>query len=171
MFAIVPLLAARKLGLGPGDIGMGFGLASVLGVLASLSGWRASRTATGGKSSSCPSALLNGASMILLAHAPTPATFIGACMVWGIASSVAGSAPAAYAADSAPPGMNAIALSVYRMLADFWLRHRPHLAWDSWPTGKARSSRCGWPACFAMAIAVLFARLAPETVSPHGGKV
>ena len=33
--------------------------------------------------------------------------------------SVGGSAPAAYAADLAPPGMNASAMSTYRMMSDF----------------------------------------------------
>jgi MFS transporter, DHA1 family, multidrug resistance protein len=35
-----------------------------------------------------------------------------------VASSVGGSAPTAYAADSAPPGMNAAAISAYRLTAD-----------------------------------------------------
>ncbi len=38
--------------------------------------------------------------------------------MWGIAASVGGTAPAAYAADSAPPGMNAAAMSSFRMVGD-----------------------------------------------------
>jgi MFS family permease len=41
-----------------------------------------------------------------------------ACVVWGIAAAVTGAAPAAYAADNAPPGMNATAMSMYRALSD-----------------------------------------------------
>jgi MFS family permease len=45
-------------------------------------------------------------------------SFLVACVVWGIASAVTGAAPSAYAADNAPPGMNATAMSIYRALSD-----------------------------------------------------
>ena len=44
--------------------------------------------------------------------------FMAACLVWGIASAVGGAAPSAYAADSAPPGLNATTIGVYRMAGD-----------------------------------------------------
>jgi MFS family permease len=61
---------------------------------------------------------MTGASMLLFCVAPSYAWFAAACIVWGIASSVGGAAPAAYAADSAPPGMNAAAMSTFRLTAD-----------------------------------------------------
>ena len=48
----------------------------------------------------------------------TGSWFVAASLVWGIASSVGGAAPAAYVADSAPPGMNATAMSTFRMTGD-----------------------------------------------------
>ena len=56
--------------------------------------------------------------MLLFCLASSYALFTAACIVWGVASSVGGAAPAAYAADSAPPGVNAAAMSLYRMTAD-----------------------------------------------------
>ena len=50
--------------------------------------------------------------------APSYAWFVAACILWSVASSIGGSAPAAYAADSAPPGMNAAAMSTFRMMGD-----------------------------------------------------
>ena len=41
-----------------------------------------------------------------------------ASIAWGVASSIGGAAPATYAADVAPPGMNAAAMSAFRMTAD-----------------------------------------------------
>ena len=46
------------------------------------------------------------------------AGFLVACIVWGVAAAVTGAAPSAYAADNAPPGMNAAAMSTYRALTD-----------------------------------------------------
>ena len=39
-------------------------------------------------------------------------------MLWGISTSAGGSAPAAYAADTTPVGMNASAMSTFRMMGD-----------------------------------------------------
>ena len=51
--------------------------------------------------------------------APSYSWFTAACVLWGVAMTVGGSAPAAYAADLAPSGMNATAMSTYRMVSDF----------------------------------------------------
>jgi DHA1 family multidrug resistance protein-like MFS transporter len=65
-----------------------------------------------------PATLISGTSMVLFCFAPNYAWFTAACIVWGIAISAGGSAPAAYAADTAPPGMNAAAMSTFRMTGD-----------------------------------------------------
>ena len=162
MFAIVPILASVKLGLGPSDIGIGFGTASILGVLVSYpAGALADRF--GRKLVIVPATVLNGAAMILLALAPTAGSFIAACMLWGVASSVAGAAPTTYAADSAPPGMNALALSVYRMLADLGYVIGPMLlgVLADWRNPEFALWTAG---LIAISIGLLFARLAPETL-------
>jgi DHA1 family multidrug resistance protein-like MFS transporter len=56
--------------------------------------------------------------MVLFCYAPSYAWFIAASILWSISTSISSSAPAAYAADSAPAGMNASAMSAYRMTAD-----------------------------------------------------
>jgi MFS family permease len=56
--------------------------------------------------------------MLLFCIAWSYALFVAASIAWGIASSVGGAAPAAYAADSAEPGMNAAAMSTFRMTGD-----------------------------------------------------
>jgi MFS family permease len=41
-----------------------------------------------------------------------------ACIAWSVAGGIGGAAPSAYAADIAPPGMNAAAMSSFRMFAE-----------------------------------------------------
>lgn len=75
---------------------------------------------------------------------------------------VSGAAPAAYAADTAPGGMNAAALSTYRMLADMGYVVGPialGLVADLAGADAALAST----AALLVAVALLFARLAPET--------
>ena len=49
-----------------------------------------------------PATLISGLSMVLFVLASSPFWFTVSCVVWGIAASVGGTAPAAYAADSVP---------------------------------------------------------------------
>jgi MFS transporter, DHA1 family, multidrug resistance protein len=117
LFALIPLIATTKLGLSVGSIGFAMMLGGVAGLLTSYpAGWLADRF--GRKAVIVPATLITGASMLLFCVATSYAGFIAACLVWSIASSVGGSAPTAYAADSAPPGMNAAAISAYRLTAD-----------------------------------------------------
>ena len=117
LFVIVPMLATALLGLSVGAIGFALMLGSICGLLAAYpAGWLADRF--GRKAVIVPATVMTGVSMLLFCVAPTYAWFIAACIVWGVASSVGGGAPAAYAADSAPPGMNAAAMSSFRMTGD-----------------------------------------------------
>jgi MFS family permease len=117
LFAIVPMLATALLGLSVGAIGFALMLGSVCGLIAAYpAGWLADRF--GRKAVIVPATVMTGASMLLFCVAPTYAWFVTGCTVWGVASSVGGAAPAAYAADAAPPGMNAAAMSIFRMTGD-----------------------------------------------------
>ncbi len=117
LFNIVPLLAASKLGLGPGAIGGWLALGSLLGLAASYpAGALADRF--GRKPIIVPSALLTAAAFLVYCWAPSTLWFAIACVLWGVAAAVNGAAPAAYAADQAPPGMNAAAISGYRTISD-----------------------------------------------------
>jgi MFS transporter, DHA1 family, multidrug resistance protein len=117
LFVIVPMLATALLGLSVGAIGFALMLGSICGLLAAYpAGWLADRF--GRKVVIVPATLMTATSMALFCAAPTYGWFIAASIVWSVASSVGGAAPATYAADSAPLGMNATAMSAYRMTAD-----------------------------------------------------
>ena len=117
LFAIIPILGTVQLGLSVGAIGTAMMLGSLFGLGAAYpAGTLADRF--GRKPVIVAATVLTGASMLLFAFAGSYAAFVAASIVWGVASSVGGAAPAAYAADSAVPGMNAAAMSLYRMTAD-----------------------------------------------------
>ena len=80
-----------------------------------------------------------------------------------MASAVNGAAPAAYAADNAPPGMNASAMGSYRMLAD--------IGYVVGPIGFGLMVDLASPeaalfagAALIMGVGLLFARHAPESL-------
>jgi DHA1 family multidrug resistance protein-like MFS transporter len=117
LFSIVPLLASSKLSLGAGQIGGAMAVGSVCGLLATYpSGMISDRY--GRKPLIVVAALMTGVAFMGFWLASGYATFMTASIVWGVASAVTGAAPTAYAADSAPEGMNAAAISTYRALSD-----------------------------------------------------
>src|SRR4029453_6096884 len=68
-----------------------------------------------------------GVSLVLFLLPSSYAWFLVACVAWSVASGVSGAAPATYAADLAPGGMNAAAMSAFRMLGiwgTWWARAR-----------------------------------------------
>ena len=117
LFVIIPVLITARLGLSVAAIGFALMVGSVSGLFAAYpAGWLTDRF--GRKAVIVPATVITGASMLLFCFASSYAWFVAACIVWGIASSVGGTAPAAYVADSAPPGMNAAAMSTFRMTSD-----------------------------------------------------
>jgi MFS family permease len=94
--------------------------------------------------------------------APNYAWFIAASIVWGVASSVGGAAPATYAADTAPPGMNATAMSTFRMTADAGYVIGP-LALGVLADAYGPVTSLLAAACLLLAVGAAFAVLAPET--------
>lgn len=117
LFNLVPTLGDNKLGMTPGQIGIGLAMISIVGlVLAYPSGMLVDRF--GRKSVIVPSTLISGASMAMFAVAPNLLWFMVSCFAWAVAIGIQGPAPAAYAADTAPAGMTASAMGTYRMLAD-----------------------------------------------------
>jgi MFS family permease len=117
LFMLIPVLVTDRLAISPTAIGFGLMLGGIGGLLAAYpSGWLTDRY--GRKAVIVPANFMTGLSMLLFCFVPSYVGFLAASIVWGIASSVGGSAPAAYAADSAPAGMNASAMSTFRMTAD-----------------------------------------------------
>lgn len=117
LFTLIPTLSEDKLGLSTSQIGLGLGAISFVGLgLAYPSGWLVDRF--GRKTVIVPSTIITGVSMLIFAWMPTFGWFMVGCITWAAAAGIAGPAPSAYAADMAPPGMNAAAMGFYRMLAD-----------------------------------------------------
>ena len=161
LFSIVPVLARERLALPPTEIGLGFALGSVLGLAVTYpAGALADRL--GRKAVIVPATILIGVSMLSFSLAPDYAWFLVACAVWGGAVAAGGATPAAYAADTAPPGANAAAMSSYRMLSDIGYVVGPILL--GW-LGDARGLDAPlWVSAVALVvIAVLFGALAAET--------
>jgi len=163
LFHIVPVLAVSKLRLGPGEVGLYLALGSVLGLLASYpTGYLADRF--GRKPLIVPSALMTAASFTTFYVAPNASYFAFACALWGVAVAVNGAAPAAYAADHARPGMNAAAMSTFRMMSDVGYVIGPivlGLVVDFFGPGVGLLSAA---ALFA-SIGMIFAFAAPESLS------
>ena len=165
LFSVVPVLARDRLDLTATQIGFGFAVGSILGLLITYpAGILVDYY--GRKSVIVPATFFTAASMLAFSLAPEYAWFLLACAVWGGATAASGAAPAAYAADSAPPGMNAAAMSAYRMLSDIGYVAGPILL--GWLGDWQGLDAPMWAAAIALAVATaLFATLAPET---HRGK-
>jgi MFS family permease len=161
LFNVIPVLARDRLGLSADRIGVGLALASLVGlVLIYPSGMLVDRV--GRKPLIVPATVMSAASMLVFIAAPSYAWFLTACVVWSLASGVSGAAPAAYAADVAPPGMNAAAMSAFRMLSDAGYVLGPialGVVTDLFGADVALAAA----AVLLAAAAVLFGRWAPET--------
>ena len=161
LFSIIPVYATLKLGLTPSQIGFGFALGSVLGLMATYPGGMLTDR-FGRKSVIVPASLATGVSMALFCVAGSYGSFLLAVVVWGVASAMGAAAPASYAADCAPPRMNATAMSTYRMLADVGYVIGPLLLGGLADANGAESAL--WiSAAMMAAVALIFARWAPET--------
>jgi MFS family permease len=166
LFSIVPLIASAKLGLSATQIGLGFAIGSIAGLLVVYpAGVMVDRY--GRKPVIVPATIGAGVSMGLFCIAPTYAWFIFANIVWGSAISIGGAAPAAYAADCAPPGMNATAMSTYRMLGDFGYVVGPVLL-GMLADGAGAQTAVVVAATGLIISALLFARWAPESYRAKG---
>ena len=109
-----------------------------------------------------PANIFTGLSMVLYCLAPNYGWFIAAAIAWGTASSIGGAAPTAYAADSAPPGMNAAAMSTFRMLGDAGYVIGP-IALGLLADGYGTVVALATAAALLVMVGLVFALLAPET--------
>src|SRR5947208_398620 len=161
LFNVIPVLARDRLALSTDRIGVGLALSSLVGlVLAYPAGVLVDRW--GRKVGIVPATAVAGLSLILFLTAPSYAWFLAACAMWSVAVGISGAAPAAYAADVAPPGMNAAAMSTFRMLADLGYVVGPLVLGVVTDVFGADAALGGTAACLVL-VALLFARLAPES--------
>ena len=168
LFNVIPILGHDRLALAPDRIGASLALGNLAGFgLAYPSGVLVDRY--GRKSVIVPATLVMGVALVVFLLAPSYPWFLAACAVWGVSQGVSGAAPAAYAADVAPPGMNAAAMSFYRMLADSGYVVGPvvlGLVTDL--TGPETALGVG--AALLVVVATVFAWLAPESYQSHAGR-
>ena len=161
LFGLIPILGKDRLSLTPDRIGSALALMSLVGLaLVYPSGMLVDRY--GRKPLIVPATLVAGASLTLFLFAPSYAWFVAGCLVWGVAVGLSGAAPAAYAADVAPPGMNAAAMSTYRMLGDIGYVLGPlalGLVTDLFGVETALAVA----ATLLAAVGLAFARFAPES--------
>ena len=164
LFNIIPIIGSFRIQLAYDEIGIALAIGSLLGLCAVYpAGVAVDRW--GRKAIIVPFTFVTGISFLLFAVAETFFWFAFANALWGIASGIGGSAPAAYAADSAPPGMNASAMSLFRMLGDIGYVVGPILLGfivDIHGTNVALYMA----ASILFIIGTLFARFAPESYKP-----
>lgn len=161
LFSIVPLIAFTHLGLSATQIGFGFALGSLAGLVVTYpAGLMIDRF--GRKSVIVPATICAGVSMGLFCIAPSYTWYVFANIVWGCASAIGGSAPAAYAADCAPSGMNATAMSTFRTLSDLGYVLGPILL-GLLADGIGATRTVSVAAVALVITALIFARWAPET--------
>ena len=101
LFAVVPLLAVSTYGMSHRRSGPGDGGWQLCGAYCCVSGRGAFRSVRR-KAIIVPATIMSGLTMALFSYAPNALLFSAAFVLWGIATSVGGAAPAAYAGDSAP---------------------------------------------------------------------
>jgi MFS family permease len=164
LFNVVPLLVRDRLDLGPDQIGLGLSLVSLGALLLAYpSGVLVDRV--GRKTVIAPATLLSAAATALFAYAPSYAWYLLACGVWSVALGISAAAPAAYAADTAPPGQNAAVMSTYRMLSDAGYVIGP-LALGIIADVASAPAALALAGILLGASALLFGWLAPETRTP-----
>lgn len=160
LFTLIPVIGQERMSLGPDQIGLGLATISVMAIiLAYPSGALADRF--GRKIVIVPATLLTGLSFLLFLAAPSFFWFMMACTVWAVAGGVGGAAPSAYAADIAPPGMNAAAMSTFRMLSETGYVAGPLILGLSADLFGANTSLAATSALIVVS-GVLFAWRAPE---------
>jgi DHA1 family multidrug resistance protein-like MFS transporter len=166
LFNVIPILAHDRLALTTERIGLGLALASVVGLaLAYPAGVLVDRF--GRKVVIVPATIVSGVSILLFLVAPSYGWFLAGCVAWSVAAGVSGAAPAAYAADVAPAGMNAAAMSSFRMLSDLGYVVGPVALGAITDVFGPETALAGTAALLA-AVALLFARFAPETYRRGG---
>jgi DHA1 family multidrug resistance protein-like MFS transporter len=165
VFNVVPLMVKDRLDLAPDQIGLGLSLVSLGAlVLAYPSGVLVDYF--GRKAVIVPATVISGFASALFALTPSFGWYLFACGVWGFALGVASDAPGAYAADTAPPGMNAAVMSSYRMLSDAGYVLGP-LALGIIADGFGAPSALAVAGSLLVVSAILFGRFAPEGYRPR----
>jgi multidrug resistance protein len=165
VFNVVPLMVTDRLDLSPAQIGLGLSLVSLGALLLAYpSGFLVDYF--GRKAVIVPATLISGGAAALFVVTPSFSWYLFACGVWAFSLGIASDAPGAYAADTAPSGMNAAVMSTYRMLSDAGYVLGP-LALGIISGAFGAPTALVVAAALLVVSAILFARFAPETYRPR----
>lgn len=164
LFNIVPILGRNSLGISASATGFALSIASLMN-FATIPLSTIMMTRWGRRGGIIPGTIVCGAAFACLAVAFNYPVFLAGMFIWGLGGGIGGSAPAAYAADMAPPGANGVTMGIYLTLADAGYVIGPFLlGWISDIAG-VRTALFITAGLFACAITP-FALFAPETM--HG---
>lgn len=123
---IMPLLASARLGFSAGSLGVLFTAMSVVNMLLiAPASFIADRY--GRKAAIVPSGLVTAAALLAMGVSGTTALFVVASMILAVGTAIAGPAPAAYAADIAPPHLRGLGMGMYRSAGDIGFMIGPPL--------------------------------------------
>ncbi|GMU40963.1 MAG: MFS transporter [Chloroflexota bacterium] len=164
---IMPLMAVAAFGMGAGALGVLFTVMSVVNlVLIPPAAMIADRF--GRKAAIVPSGLTVALGLAIMAVSSGLGVFVAGAMVLALGTSIAGPAPAAYAADIAPPHLRGLAMGLYRSSGDIGFLIGPIILGMV-----ADASTYGWALWLNAALiaaASLFFLTARETVSRTGAR-
>lgn len=123
---IMPLMADARFDFSPGDIGALFTAMAIVNVAIV---YPASSLADryGRRAVIVPSGLLVAGSLVVVAWSPNVGIFLVGSTLLTVSSALAGPAPAAYAADIAPPSLRGFSLGLYRSSGDLGFMVGPPL--------------------------------------------
>ncbi len=114
---IIPLMAAEDFSFSEGELGLLFTAVAVVNtILIAPSAMIADRW--GRKIAIIPSGLFVAFTLVLIGISPTTLIFVTANMLLGVATAMAGPAPAAYAADISPPHLRGLGMGMFRSAGD-----------------------------------------------------
>ena len=159
---LLPLLGANRLDMSPGLLGLIFAMMAVLQLIVLVPGGTMIDK-LGRKALIVPSALVTGVALVLFALSGQVWVFIMAAVIHGIGTGILGPAPAAYAADIAPPGMRGVTMGLYRTFGDAGFVIGP-VALGGLADLTGFGPALTFNAMVLVSIAVLFAIFARETL-------
>ncbi|HUF33177.1 MAG TPA: MFS transporter [Acidimicrobiales bacterium] len=114
---LMPLLAVGLLDFSVASLGLVFTAMAVINMVGlAPAAWMADTL--GRKHAIVPSGLAVGAALVLLSTGDSQLTFLLGALALAVATSIAGPAPAAYAADVAPPHLRGLGMAMYRTAGD-----------------------------------------------------
>ena len=161
---VLPLFGNNVLGLTTVQLGFSLTLMAIFNLLTvNLSGWLADHY--GRKAAIVPACVVAGVALFTFTLCRSYAAFLASGALLGIATGLAGPAPAAYVADLAKPGQFGLTMGIYRTFGDVGVSIGPLLlGWISDTAGY--DTALGLNAVLFAGAGLAFGLMARETFKP-----